>query len=251
VVTLGTRLEQTYPNRTIKILDWGLQYNLYTITDGRLKTVETFADGPRRDWMEELRQGGVFLYFAPGARQMPETTNAFLAALAEGSPVARRMSVKQRDGAPWAEVLEVEPNTLHQGGGARISAANPAHADRLEGFYEIEEGRWRWTKRHFAITFHAPVLKGAAAARLSLEVYVPDVLIQKLGQVKLSGRVNGKDIRPEVYREPGSFTFARDLPAEWLAAGPVRVEFTAEKGLQADDREVGVVVVGASLEAVQ
>ena len=137
VVALATRLEQSYPNRTIKILDWGLQYNLYTITGARLRTVEIF--GAPRAGMDELRQGGVFLYFAPNARQMPQTTDEFLAALAEGAPVTRRISIPQRDGTPWAEVLEVEPNTLHQGGASKISAADTRFADHLEGFYDVEK----------------------------------------------------------------------------------------------------------------
>ena len=247
IVTLATRLEQSYADRTIKILDWGLQYNLYTITDARLHAVEIYG-GPPRDWTEELRQGGVFLYFAPAGRQMPETTNAFLAALGEAAPVAHRTSVPQRDGTPWAELLEVEPNTLHQGGGARIAAGNAASADRLEGFYEIEEGRWRWSRRSFAIRFDAPALRGAPSARLSLELYLPEAEIQKLGPITLSARVNGHALQPEVYSRPGSVTFARGLPAEWLGAGPVRVEFAVDKSMQADQRELGIVLVSAALD---
>jgi hypothetical protein len=249
VVSLATRLEQDYRDRTIKILDWGLQYNLYTITDARLRTVEMI--GARRPWMDELREGGVFLYFAPAARQMPETTNAFLAALAEASPVTRRISIPQRDGAPWAEILEVDPNTLHQGGGSRIPLGDSAFADRLEGFYAIEEGRWRWSQRDFAIRFDPPVLRGATSARLSLEMYLPDLIAQKLGPVTLSARVNGHPTRPELYRQPGSSTFTRDLPAVWLGTGPVRVEFSVDKTLNADQREVGIVVVSASLDPVK
>jgi hypothetical protein len=251
LVRVATHLEQNYPKRTIKILDWGLQNNLYVLTDGRLHTVEIYGEDGKRDWMEELRAGGVFLYFAPNARQMPATTLAFLTALGEASPITRRASIAQRDGAPLAEVLEVEPNTLHQGGGTRIAMGAPAFADRLEGFYEIEEGRWRWSKRNFAIRFDPPVRRGVAMARLSLEVYLPEAFLQNLGPVTLSARVNGHAPKPEVYGQAGSYTFTRDLPLDWLPDGPVQVEFAVDKAFNADGREVGIVVVGASLESVK
>jgi 4-amino-4-deoxy-L-arabinose transferase-like glycosyltransferase len=120
VVALGIRLESNYQRADIKFLDWGFQQNIYTITDGRLRTREIFGDataersGLNRPWMEELREGGVFVLFAPGLRQIPAATTAFLAALQEYSPVTRSFSVRQRDGEPYAEGIEVEPNTLSQ-----------------------------------------------------------------------------------------------------------------------------------------
>jgi hypothetical protein len=195
--------------------------------------------------MEELREGGVFVLFAPGLRQIPAATTAFLAALQEYSPLTRSFSVPQRDGAPYAEAIEVEPNTLSQRKVTRITTADPRQAGRLEGFHEIEEGRWRWSKRSFAILFDNP----EAPARLSLEIYLPDSVIQKLGPVRLTAQANGHAIRPQTYRTPGSFVFARDIPASWMTPGTVRVEFTLDKSLRIAGRELGVVVVSAALEA--
>jgi hypothetical protein len=250
VVALATRLEANYAKSDIKFLDWGFQQNIYTITDGRLPTREIFGDataersGLNRPWMEELRDGGLFVMFAPGLQQIPAATTAFQAALQEYGPVTHRFSVSQRDGAPYAEAIEVEPNTLSQRKGARISTANPRYGDRLEGFHEIEEGRWRWSKRNFAITFDAPA---EAAARLNLEIYVPDSVV-KLGPVKLTAQMGGHTLPPETYRAPGSFVYARDIPEGWLKPGPVRVEFALDKALTVDDRELGLVVVSAALE---
>jgi len=80
---------------------------------------------------------------------------------------------------------------------------------------------------------------------------VPDSLPRKVGPVKLSAQLNGHTLAPETYREAGSFVFARDIPAAWLKPGPVRVEFTLDKSLTEDGRELGVVVVSAALEAAK
>jgi Dolichyl-phosphate-mannose-protein mannosyltransferase len=266
VVTLATRLKHDYAPLTetvglpqkaeIKFLDWGFQQNIYVLTDGHLRTREIFGDatpqqsGMNRTWTEEIRDGGVFVLFAPGLRQMPVATTAFLAALRDAAPVTRRFSVARRDGAPYAEVIDVEPDTLHQAAGTRLATADPRIADRLEGFYQIETG-WRWSRPAFAITLDAPLLAGARAVRLSVDVYLPDSLIRPLGAVTLSGRANGHALQPETWRQSGRFTLTRDLPPGWLQQGPNRFEFTVDKSTHANDRELGIVVAAAALDAVE
>jgi hypothetical protein len=164
--------------------------------------------------------------------------------------VTRRFSVARRDGAPYAEVVEVEPNTLHQASGSRLSTADPDAASRLDGFYQIETG-WRWTRPNFAITLDAPLLVSARTVRLSMEVYLPESLIQQLGPVTLSARVNAQTLPSETYRQSGRFTFTRDIPPAWLQQGPVRIEFSVDKPLHANDRELGIVVANAALERVE
>jgi hypothetical protein len=255
VVTLATRLEEDYATTNIKILDWGLQNSLYVMTDARIAGREIYGDatpqksGLNRSWTEEVRDGGVFLLFAPPYRQMPVSTNAFLDTLAETTPVTHRVSIPERDGSPFAEVIEVEPNTLQQGSGSRIAMGNPRFAGRLEGFYQIEEGRWRWTQPKFAVSFYAPPRAATAAARLSLDIYLPDVLVQKMGKVTISASVAGHPLPPETWQKPGAVTYAREVPAAWLNPGVNRIEFAVARSFEADGRELGVVLTGASLEA--
>jgi hypothetical protein len=64
-------------------------------------------------------------------------------------------------------------------------------------------------------------------------------LLQKLGPVKLSAQVNWHAVPPETYRQPGSFVFARVIPAAGLSPDRVRVEFMLDKSLSVDARELG------------
>lgn len=269
IFTLARDLEQKYPTREIQIVDWGLQNSLYFLSNGRLHSREIFWDaspeqsGRRRSWLEEVRDGGVFLLNAPENRQLPVASQAFLQALAGGQPAFRRFTIDQRDGRPYVEIIEVEPNTLHraqpsgaaQSGGQRLSAtvatADNAVAGRLEGFHQIENGGWRWTKKRFSITIDSPDPQGQTGARFTLRLYVPDSSMQKLGAITLTARLGDHVLPPETFRRPGQFSFARDLDAAWVKAGPNRVDFTLDKALAptaSDGRELGIVVVSASLE---
>jgi hypothetical protein len=247
VVTLASRLKHDYPRlkTDIRFLDWGFQQNIYVLTDGELRTRE-IIDKQTRPWTDEIRDGGVFVFFAPELRQMPAATNAFLAALHEAAPITRQFSIPRRDGEPYAEVIQVEPDTLHQASGTALSTADPKSGDRLEGFYQIEN-EWRWTQPSFAIRLDAPLLVGAGAVRLRVDVFVPE----PRAPVTLSARIGNHALPPETFRRPGRFTYTRDLPPDWFEQGPNRIEFTVDKPLHAKDRELGIVVAGAALEAVK
>jgi hypothetical protein len=266
VVNLAMRLENNHANPApamaaaqkagIKFLDWGFQQNIYVITGSRLPTVEIFGDateaksGLNRTWVEEIRAGGVFVLFPPELRQFPLAATAFLKTLSETAPVTRRYSITRRDGAPYADVIEVQPNSLHQGLSARLSTGDPAAAERFEGFHQIESG-WRWSKPNFAIALSAPPAAPGGMVRLTLDVYLPDTLIAPLGPVTLSGKINGHDLPPERYAKPGGYTFARELPASWLREGLNRAEFAVDKPFHAGDRDLGLVVSTAALEPVK
>jgi hypothetical protein len=112
IFALSDYLQQKYPAREIKILDWGLQNNLYVLSDGRIRSRELYGAGSDElssYWMEEIRQGGVFLMNGPSNRQFPAASVAFLEALAIVRPSVRRFTVSQLNGVPYAEILEVEP----------------------------------------------------------------------------------------------------------------------------------------------
>lgn len=111
-------IENHYPHRQIKILDWGLEENLYVLTDGRLRSRSIFLPGSanltyeRRPWIEEIRKGGVFLLNGPHNRQWPKPSAGFLQVLAEAKPAMRRYNIAQRDGATYAEIIEIQPNSV-------------------------------------------------------------------------------------------------------------------------------------------
>ena len=237
IYRLATYLEDKYPGREVKILDWGLQNNLFVLTDGRLHSRELYGDGPRRPWIDEIREGGVFLLNGPEHRQFPIASEAFLKTFADSHPSSQRFSIRQRDGVSFAEVIDIQPNSLDQGPVSPNSTVIP-----LDGFYDAEATGWRWTKRQFALTFEA-----AETTRLKVQLYVPESIIDKLGPITLSAKAGGHALGSETYRRPGQYTFTRDLEA----AGKVRIDFTLDKSLPpspSDKRELGIVFVTASLE---
>jgi hypothetical protein len=250
LIPLAEQLEQKYSTREIKILDWGLQENLYVVTDGRLHTREIFAD-MRRPWLDELRDGGIFILNGSDHRQAPAASEGFLEAFREGNPVAQRIVIPQRNGAPYAEIFDIVPNTVHIGPVSSLKTSDARRGKQLEGFHQIEAGGWRWTQREFAVMLASPELPAGGNARLTLDLYVPDSTIAKLGPITISGQLNHHPLKPETYFMPGSYTFTRDVPGAWLSPGPDRIEFSLNKALEpsaTETRELGVVVSSAALE---
>ncbi len=261
---VARHLDQQYPGRFVTILDWGLQENLYVLTDGRLNSQEIRWDantdpsgGPPRPWMDLIRDGGVFLLHGPEDRAFPAASEQFLRALDSARPVIHRYTATERSGATYAQIVEIEPNSIRGSApqddaiGASISMSDPSTEPQLAGFHEIEEGRFRWTKPEFSVLLNLPDAGGGSVGLL-MRVFVPEISIRTLGALTLSGRVGGHALAPITFASPGPYSYARDLPAEGLTAGVNRFEFAVDKHLgpsSADDRELGIVVLGVSLEA--
>lgn len=133
-----------------------------------------------------------------------------------------------------------------------VHVADPRSAVQLlKGFHEIEQNAWRWTMGEFAVVLKRP--RGAAehGATLQMKVSVPDVVINSLGPVTLSGEVGGTAVEPETYKAAGEFTLTRDIPASALTEDAVPMRFTLDKHLPpgpVDDRELGIIVSVVGLE---
>ena len=245
IYRLARELPQKYPTQEIKILDWGLESNLYVLTDARLHTREIYSDEAHGPWPGEIRRGGVFLLNGPDNRQFPAACEAFLKALGETRPVMQRFTIPQRNGAAFAEVIDIQPGTASQNNRQESTGAVRT-PEKLEGFYPEEPGGFRWTKRQFAMTFAGP-----GAARLILQLYVSDAIIQKLGTVTLAARLGDHAFAPQTYRQSGQYAFQRDVPAGWMKPEGNRFDFALDKALAPtaqDARELGIVVVNAALE---
>jgi hypothetical protein len=246
IYRLARELPQKYGAQEIEILDWGLENNLYVLTDARLHTREIYGDGAHRPWPEEIRRGGVFLLNGPEHRQFPEASEAFLKALADARPQMQRSIIPQRSGLAFAEVIDIRPDTIGKGA-SEESAGRFRAPEKLDGFYPAETGGSRWAKRQFSMSFTGP-----GPARLILRLYVPDVSIQKLGSITLTARLGNLMLAPQTFRQAGQFSYERDLPAGSLKPGENRFDFALDKALAPsaqDARELGIVVVSAALEA--
>ena len=256
---LSDYLQQKYPAQDIKILDWGLQNNLYVLSDGAIHSREIYGDvtsaaDPR--WAGEIRRGGIFLMNGPANRQFPAASLGFLETLAVAHPAMRRFAVPQRSGVPYAIIFEIDPNTVqdvsHEDGiVSKVLTGDPHFAKQLEGFNQIEPGGWRWSTREFSVTLRAPDGSSRIGARLALQLFIPESTIRKLGPMTLTARIGDRQIGSETYTQAGEYTFARNLEPGWLKPGANRVAFSLDKCVRPgpeDGRELGIVVSSASLD---
>jgi hypothetical protein len=126
-----------------------------------------------------------------------------------------------------------------------IHVADPRAAIQLlKGFYDIEQGSWRWTKGKFSVLLRIPENAAQKKVVLQMKFAVPDPVIKRLKSVTLSATVNGIALPPERYNQPGEYVFARDVPAKALGGDAATVDFALDKALApgaVDTRELGIV----------
>jgi hypothetical protein len=134
-----------------------------------------------------------------------------------------------------------------------VNAADPrAVAQLTHGFYAVESNAWRWTAKDFTVTLHRPDGAAQNGARLEVKLAVPELVINRLGPISLSGNVNGFALAPDTFSKSGDYTYSRDIPATALTTDPVKVEFTADKALPPsgqDARELAVIVSRVALSS--
>jgi hypothetical protein len=256
IFALTRRLETDFPGREIKVLDWGLQNSIYVLSNGQVHTRELFWDSTvdRTDWngpwIEEIRHGGVFLLNGPQNRQIPATSIGFLRALTAGRPTMQQYTIPQRSGTPYAEVIDIEPNTLGTGPAPppdtsvpttqTLRAADPDFVKQSTGFYLLEQGGWRWTARKFSLVFPG------SAKNLTMHVNIPEAEIQKLGAITMTIRAGNHDLPPETFSRSGDFNVTRSIDPQWGN----RFDFSVNKTLPptpGDNRELGIIFVSAKL----
>ncbi|MBK5291864.1 MAG: hypothetical protein JJE04_09345 [Acidobacteriia bacterium] len=137
---------------------------------------------------------------------------------------------------------------------ASVIQANDAKASLqlLKGFYEIEQGAWRWTKGQFSVTLKTPPQAGVKGAMLELALTVPEPVLQRTQTTTISAVVNGAALEPETFSKPGQYIYKRPVPASALQAEAVTIDFSLDKFLAAgvvEERELGVIVSSAGLLA--
>ncbi len=133
-----------------------------------------------------------------------------------------------------------------------VHVADPRTAAQLVGgFYDIEQGSWRWTAGKFSVVLRTPRGSAQKGAVLKLKFNIPDAVMGKLGPMAIAASVEGTALKPETYTQPGEYIYARDLPPEVMARDTARVDFHLDKFLpagSADSRELGVVAISAGFE---
>ncbi len=112
----------------------------------------------------------------------------------------------------------------------------------------MERTGWRWTKKEFSVGL--PDAADGNYQRMTMRVFIPPVVTERLGALTLRAELDGQELTPVVFNEPGTHTFVRRLNAS--AAGPGHVvHFSLNKALypgDLDHRELGIIVAAIEFD---
>jgi hypothetical protein len=165
---------------------------------------------------------------------------ALLAAFLLAAPACKHQDVHVTD------TIEEPPQLAST---VRMGDRTMAH-QLVSGFYDIESNAWRWTQQKFAVNLRPPAHSAQQGAVLELHLTVPRTSIDKLGSITLSATIDATALAPEAYSKAGDYTYRRDVPANLLPAGAVRVDFQLDKAVppgDVDKRELGIVATSVRL----
>ncbi|MCE5306848.1 MAG: hypothetical protein LLG20_04345 [Acidobacteriales bacterium] len=133
-----------------------------------------------------------------------------------------------------------------------VHVADPRASSQLgSGFYDVEQGSWRWTGKKFSVLLAVPENPAQKKISLVFKMAVPEPVIQQLKTVTLSATVNGTPLPPETYRKPGEYVFSRELDAKVLGGSSAQVDFTLDKVLPPganDSRALGLVATSIGFD---
>ena len=133
-----------------------------------------------------------------------------------------------------------------------VHMADPRGAVQLlAGFYAVEQGTWRWTKKAFSVALKPPPPLPDETVTLELRFTVPEVSIRQLQTLTLSATVNGVPVGAETFDKPGDYTFTKPVPAEALDQKIAKVEFRLDNAIAAGEietRELGLVATSVALK---
>lgn len=209
------------PGKAVHVIDWGLQNNLFVLSDSRLKTVEEF-DG---DWSARVAAGGLFLANGERNTLYREPREGFLRALAESGKPVQPVRFHEKGGDVFAELWVVPA-----GSGNEL----------ISGFHEKAPEGWRWTQREFPVGLWTD--RSSREQRVRVELFLVEAVL-KTGPVTLEASVNRETIGKAVYARSGGAVFEAPLPI--APREPVRVDFRLSKALPPgpqDRRELGIIV---------
>jgi len=127
-----------------------------------------------------------------------------------------------------------------------VEVADLSVAGQLaEGFYGIEDRRWRWTADRFSVMLGTPPGADDRGAYLQLKFFVPDEEIQKTGPMTLRSDVEEVALPPETISKGGFQTYSREVPLAALQSNLIKVEFSFDQPYvpgNGDARRLGAVV---------
>ena len=163
--------------------------------------------------------------------------------------LAPESGCKRRKKAPTEAAKEQPLETA-----TMLGAADPRAALQLtKGFYEIENGGWRWSTKEFQAVLRPPVTASEKGAVLLLQFSVVEMSINKLGPMTLKAKVGSTECATQRYDKAGKYEYKCDIPAsEFVGVKMTAADFALDKVLpmtDSDQRELGLVVSMVGFEA--
>ncbi len=244
VEPLRERLDAANAEQILAV-DWGYQGTLCLQSKGRLPvTALAFDDPPQlRRWIRQ--PATVFVAHSQQVEQVAGVHGRLRAAARElGWERQITTQIEDRNGRPRFELWRFEP--LDPGAlPSSLEMGNPEHAPLLRGLWEIEADRWRWSGQRFAFRL-APVTQ--MGTQVELNVHLPEVILNRLGPLTLSGRANGERLEPRRLAGAGDHLLRWPVPVR--VNGSLELTFALDKVLAPageETRELGLIVRGIAL----
>jgi hypothetical protein len=175
---------------------------------------------------------------------MQKSTKHWIAAAALAALLAGNWACRKEQAAPEENLPPVNVVAMSQ---PRLQK------QLLDGFWEIENHSWRWTKHNFTVLLMPPPGAAQKGATLELDFTLPDVVISRRQSLTLSASIADVALPPETYTAAGRYSYKVDVPpAAFQYGGPVRVAFSTDKYLRAreiEGRELALVAQSVGLTA--
>jgi hypothetical protein len=160
------------------------------------------------------------------------------ATLLAGSWACRKSKEAERDAdaPPASEFAMSSPGAAHQ---------------LVDGFYNVENNAWRWTRHSFSVSLVPPAGAAQKGATLEFRFALPESIISRRQTVTLSAWAGGLPLPPATYNASGNYVYRAEVPATaFPAAGMVKVAFRTDKYLAAGEveaRELALVAQSVGL----
>jgi hypothetical protein len=152
---------------------------------------------------------------------------------------------KRKRGSPSQSAQEAKRIPL------TVTIGDPRAAQQLvNGFFDIEDGAWRWTTKQFTIELGTPIGASGRGATLEFHFSIPEAVIAANRSLTLSAAVDGNVLPPQTYTQAGVAVYKQDVPGSLLNKESVKVVFEVDKTFTpggADTRALGVIATSASL----
>jgi hypothetical protein len=133
-----------------------------------------------------------------------------------------------------------------------VHVADPrATVQLVKGFYELEQGSWRWTASKFAVALRPPRGALERGVTLQLKFAIAEAVLGRVKSMTLKARSGKVDLGAETYSESGEHVYAREVPASILGGEVVLFEFEVDKFLPpgaVEQRELALIVTTVGLE---